>query len=664
MRIGVMVCHCGNNIAATVDCEAVAQAAREFPDVVYATDHMYACSDPGQKTIEQTIRDLKLDGVVVASCSPRMHEVTFRRAVERAGLNRYMFEMANIREHVAWVSLDRKRNTRKAIDLVRMAVEKLRVDRPLTPKSFDVQKRVLIVGGGVAGIQAALDCADGGLDVVLVERKSSIGGIMSKLDKTFPTIDCSVCVLGPKMVDAGQNPRITLHALSEVEEVSGYVGNFEVKVRKRTTFVDWTKCTGCGACQEKCPSKKVPDAFNENVSLTTAINIPFPQAIPKRAAISAAHCIRLTKGKCGNCEKVCPTGAIDFNMQDEFVTEKVGAIIAATGLDLFDHTKLGEYGAGRYPDVVTSLAYERMLSASGPTAGHIKRPSDGREPKTVVFISCVGSRDRSVDRPYCSGFCCMYTAKQAILTRDHIPDSRAYVFYMDIRANGKGYEEFVRRAQEEYGVEYVRGRVAHIHPTVNAQGGQLVVRGADTLLGQQVEIKADLVVLAVGAEASHGASELAEKLRISYDHYGFFMEGHPKLRPVETNTAGVYLAGGCQGPKDIPASVAQASAAAGKVLALLSKDKLESDPQIAQVAGNRCIGCGKCERTCPFGAIRMRELRDGSKRAEVVETVCQGCGICSVTCPVRAIQLAHFTDSQLLAEVNALCRTWDETTES
>lgn len=660
MRIGVMVCHCGNNIAATVDCEAVAAAAREFPDVVYATDHMYACSDPGQKTIEQTIRDLKLDGVVVASCSPRMHEVTFRRAVERAGLNRYMFEMANIREHVAWISLDRKRNTLKATDLVRMAVEKLRVDRPLTPKSFDVQKRVLIVGGGVAGIQAALDCADGGLDVVLVERKASIGGIMSKLDKTFPTIDCSVCVLGPKMVDAGQNPRITLHTCSEVEEVSGYVGNFEVKVRKRTTYVDWTKCTGCGACQEKCPSKKVPDAFNENVSLTTAINIPFPQAIPKRAAINAAHCIRLTKGKCGTCAKICPTGAIDFEMQDEIVTEKVGAIIAATGINLFDHTKLGEYGAGRYPDVVTSLAYERMLSASGPTAGHIKRPSDGREPKTVVFISCVGSRDRSVDRPYCSGFCCMYTAKQAILTRDHIPDSKAFVFYMDIRANGKGYEEFVRRAQEEYGVEYVRGRVAHIYP----RDGQMVVRGADTLLGRQVEVAADLVVLAVGAEASKGAPELAEKLRISYDHYGFFMESHPKLRPVETNTVGVFLAGACQGPKDIPASVAQASAAAGKVLALLSKDKLESDPQIALVQAIRCIGCGKCERTCPFGAIRMRELRDGSKRAEVVETVCQGCGICSVTCPVRAIQLQHFTDSQLLAEVNALCRTWDETTES
>ncbi len=662
MRIGVMICHCGNNIAATVDVEAVAAAAREFPDVVFATDHMYACSDPGQKTLEQTIRDLKLDGVVVASCSPRMHEVTFRRAVERAGLNRYMFEMANIREHVAWISLDRKRNTEKATDLVRMAVEKLRHDRPLTPKSFDVQKRVLIVGGGVAGIQAALDCADGGLDVVLVERKASIGGLMSQFDKTFPTIDCSVCVLGPKMVDAGQNPRITLHALSEVDEVSGYVGNFEVKIKKHATYVDWSKCTGCGACQEKCPSKKVPDAFNENVSLTTAIGIPFPQAIPKRATINAAYCLKLTKGKCGACEKVCPTGAIAYDMTDEVVTEKVGAIIVATGIDLFDHRKCGEYGAGRYPDVVTSIAYERMLSASGPTAGHIKRPSDGREPKTVVFISCVGSRDRSLNRPYCSGFCCMYTAKQAILTRDHIPDSRAYVFYMDIRANGKGYEEFVRRAQEEYGVEYVRGRVAQIHP--DPETGKLIVRGADTLLGRQVEVAADLVVLAVGAEASHGAPELAEKLRISYDAYGFFMESHPKLRPVETNTVGVFLAGACQGPKDIPASVAQASAAAGKVLGLLSKDKLESDPQIAQVAANRCIGCGKCERTCPFGAIRMRELRDGSKRAEVVETVCQGCGICSVTCPVRAIQLQNFTDSQLLAEVNALCRTWDETTES
>jgi len=309
--------------------------------------------------------------------------------------------------------------------------------------------------------------------------------------------------------------------------------------------------------------------------------------------------------------------------------------------------------------VVTSLQYERMLSASGPTAGHIKRPSDGQEPKTVVFIACVGSRDRSLGRPYCSNFCCMYTAKQAILTRDHIPDSKAFVFYMDIRACGKGYEEFIRRAQEEYGVEYVRGRVAQVHP----KNGQLIVRGTDTLLGAQVEIAADLVVLAVGVEAAHGAPELAEKLRISYDAYGFFLESHPKLRPVETNTVGVFLAGACQGAKDIPASVAQASAAAGKVLALLSKDKLESDPQIALVQTIRCIGCGKCERTCPFGAIRMRELRDGSKRAEVVETVCQGCGICSVTCPVRAIQLQHFTDSQLLAEVNALCRTWDETTE-
>lgn len=347
---------------------------------------------------------------------------------------------------------------------------------------------------------------------------------------------------------------------------------------------------------------------------------------------------------------MCPTGAIRYDMEDEIVVEDVGAIVTATGYDLFDHTRYTEYGGGRYPDVITSLQYERLLSASGPTGGHVRRPSDGREPKTVVFIQCVGSRDRSVDRPYCSGFCCMYTAKQAVLTKDHIPDSRSYVFYMDIRAPGKMYEEFTRRAMEEYGVQYVRGRVSMIVP----QGDTYLVRGVDTLMGEQVEVPADLVVLAVGAESSRGAPQLAEKLRISYDNYGFFMESHCKLRPVETNTAGVYLAGSCQGPKDIPSSVAQGSAAASKVLGLFARGKLESDPQISQVDVRRCIGCGKCITTCPYGAIEWMELR-GETKARVIETVCQGCGICTVTCPQGAIQLQHFTDNQILAEVNALC---------
>ena len=367
--------------------------------------------------------------------------------------------------------------------------------------------------------------------------------------------------------------------------------------------------------------------------------------------MTPVHCRHFTRGKCGVCSKICPVKAINFDMQDTIVTEEVGAIIVATGYDLFDHSAYGEYGAGRYPDVISGLQYERILSASGPFGGHIRRPSDGREPKDIVFIACVGSRDPSVGRPYCSGVCCMYIAKQAILTRDHLPESNSYVFYMDIRAPGKNYDEFVRRAQEEYGVQYIRGRVGKVYP----RGDRMVVQGADTLLGVQVEVEADLVVLATGVEASAGASDLAEKLRISYDQYGFYMESHPKLRPVETNTAGVYLAGACQGPKDIPASVAQGSATASKVQALFARDTIETNPQVALVNERACIACGKCIQVCPFGAIKWKELRGDILKAEVLPTVCQGCGLCNATCPPKAIQLQHSTDNQILAEVNELC---------
>ncbi len=654
MRIGVFICHCGTNIASRVKVDEVSKAAFTFPDVVFSTHETYVCSEPGQQAIARAITENQLDGVVVASCSPRMHENTFRNAIARAGLNPYMLEMANIREHVSWIGLDIPSNTRKAIDLTRIAAAKLVRNQPLLRKSFSVTRKVMVIGGGVAGIQAALDCADAGLDVVLVERESSIGGAMAKLDKTFPTVDCSTCVLGPKMVEAAQHPKINLVSYSEVQSVSGYVGNFVVDVKRKASYVDFEKCTGCGLCTEKCPSKKSPDPFNAHVCTTTAINIPFPQAIPKKAVINAATCIKFKTGKCGNCAKVCPSEAINFDMQDRIETFTVGSVIVATGYSLFDTSKYAEYGGGRYKDVITTMQYERLLSASGPTGGHVKRPSDGKEPKTVVFISCVGSRDPAKNRPYCSNFCCMAQAKQGILTKDHIPDSEVYVFYIDIRAPKKGYEEFIRRAQEEYGVRYVRGRVGKVYP----KGDKLVVRGADTLMGAQVEIEADLVVLAAGAESAEGAKHLAETLRIPSDQYGFLVESHPKLRPMETTTAGVFLAGACQGPKDIPESVAQGSAAAAKALVLLSKDKLESDPQVASVNAKRCVGCGKCVRVCPFGAIKEITLRSGEVKAEVVETVCQGCGICSVTCPQSAIQLEHSKDDQILAEVEALCRAW------
>ncbi len=652
MRVGVFICHCGNNIAGTVDVRKVAEETRRLPGVVYATDYMYTCSEPGQEEIKQAIEREKLDRVVVAACSPRMHEPTFRRTVKKAGLNPYFFEMANIREHVSWVGENKEANTVKATEAVRMAVAKVMQDKPLFSQSFKINKRVLVIGAGVAGMQAALDCADGGLEVVVVEKSPSVGGMMARLDKTFPTIDCSICILGPKMVDVAQHENIKLHAYSEIEEIKGYVGSYTVKIRKKATYVDWKKCTGCGLCMEKCPSKNAYDHFNFGVAPTKAINIPFPQAIPKKAKIDPNFCRQFTKGKCGVCAKICPTGAINYEMEDEIITEEVGAIVVASGYGLMDLERLPEYGGGRYPDVITGIQYERILNASGPTSGHILRPSDMTEPRTVVFVACAGSRDKSVGVPYCSNFCCMYIAKQAILTKDHVPESQSYVFYMDIRSPGKGYDEFTRRAQEDYGVKYIRGRVSRIYP----KGKKMVVKGVDTLLGSQVEIDADLVVLGNAVISAAGAPQLAEKLHISYDTHGFYVESHPKLRPVETNTSGVFLAGACQGPKDIPASVGQGSAAAAKVLALFSKDMLESDPAVAQVNTNACVGCLKCVKTCPFQAIKDDTLRDGRTVAKVIETVCAGCGVCTSTCPCGAIQLQHFTDNQLLAEVNAICQ--------
>nr|HPH42340.1 CoB--CoM heterodisulfide reductase iron-sulfur subunit A family protein [Syntrophorhabdaceae bacterium] len=486
MRVGVFICHCGSNIAGTIDVAKVAEETKKLPGVVYSTTYMYTCSEPGQEEIQKAIKTENLDRVVVAACSPRMHELTFRRTVAKAGLNRYFFEQANIREHISWIGTDKELNTNKAIEAVRMAVEKVKLNKPLFSSSFKINKRVLVIGGGVAGMQAALDCADGGLEVLLVEKSPSVGGMMSRLDKTFPTIDCSICILGPKMVDVAQHEKIKLYAYSEIDEIKGYVGNYQVKIRKKATYVDWNKCTGCGACMEKCPSKNSYDHFNFGIAPTRAINIPFPQAIPKKAKIDPEYCRQFTKGKCGVCAKICPTKAIDYEMQDEIVTEDVGAIIVATGYSLIDMEKLPEYGGGRYPDVISGIQYERLLNASGPTSGHIVRPSDNAEPKTVVFVACAGSRDKSIGIPYCSNFCCMYIAKQAILTKDHIPDSQSYVFYMDIRSPGKGYDEFTRRAQEEYGVKYVRGRVSRIYP----KGNKVVVRGADTLLGTQVEVEA------------------------------------------------------------------------------------------------------------------------------------------------------------------------------
>jgi heterodisulfide reductase subunit A len=648
-KIGVFVCHCGTNIADMVDVEKVVAASGRIPEVRYAVDYQFTCSAPGQDQIKDAIREHNLDGVVVAACSPRMHETTFRNAVGSAGMNPYLVEMANIREHDSWVASDRDEATRKAIDLVRMKVKKVAKLEPLEEIVLPVTRRALVIGGGVAGIQAALDIANTGVEVVLVEKTPSIGGHMAQYDKTFPTLDCASCILTPRMVEAAIHPKITIHTFSEVVESSGFVGAYEVKIRKKARSVDLVKCTGCADCLEKCPVK-VPSEFEAGLAERGAIYRPFPQAVPNVPVIDREHCTYFLKdGKCGICQKVCPTDAIDFTVEDEIVTEKVGAIVVATGFHFYDAANYTEYGYGRYPDVISWLQFERLTNASGPTSGKLVRPSNGEAPQTIVFIHCVGSRDPSKGFPYCSRVCCMATAKHAVIARSKLPDAEIFSFYIDIRAAGKGYEEFVRRAIEQEDIEFIKGRPAR----VIEKNGKLVVRSEDAFSGRPIEVEADLVVLTNGAQAQDEAPELAQTLGIGYDQYGFFSELHPKLRPVETNKAGVFLAGMCQGPKDIPESVSQASAAAAKALEILSKDELSREPQVAEVNPFRCTGCMDCMEVCFYTAIEEDEFMR-RKVAKVNPGVCQGCGACVAACMDGALEMKIFNDEQIYAEITGL----------
>ena len=659
-RIGVFVCWCGSNIAATVDVQAVAEAMKREPGVVYAANYQYMCSEGGQKLISDAIHEYNLTGVVICSCSPRMHEATFRKTAQRAGLNPYMVEIANIREHCSWIHKDKAEATEKAIILARTAVAKVQLNAPLTPGESPVTKRALVIGGGIAGIQTALDIADAGFEVDIVEKTPTIGGRMAQLDKTFPTLDCAACILTPKMVDAAQNEKIDLLTYSEVESVSGFVGNFTVKIRKKARYVDSTKCTGCGACTEKCPSRKGLNEFNMGLNTRGAIYIPFAQAIPNVATIDPTQCLKLKSGKCGLCEKICSAKAIDYTQKDEIIERQYGAIVAATGFKPIDASKYDEYGYSDNPDVVTSLEFERLMNAAGPNKGVLLRPSDKQHPHDIVFIQCVGSRcDDHRGKSYCSKICCMYTAKHAMLVREKYPDTNVHVFYIDVRTPGKNFDEFYRRAVEQYGIEYIKGMVGKVWKN----GDKLMVQGSDLLNGEQLLLETDMVVLATAIEPDPSARSVATMLTASMDTNDFFTEAHAKLRPVESPTAGVFLSGTCQGPKDVPETVAQASAAASKVIGLLSKDKMITNPCVAQSNELLCNGCSTCERVCPYGAItyvdkevRGPEVRGVKRVAQVNPAVCQGCGACTVACPSGAMDLKGFTNREIMAEVDAICK--------
>jgi len=661
-KIGVYVCHCGSNIAGTVDVAKVVEYARGLDSVAVAREYKYMCSEPGQNLIKNDIKELGLNRVVVASCSPQMHEPTFRRACQDAGLNQYLFEMANIREHCSWVHVDKEKATEKAKALVSAAVRRVYYHEPLEKREVPVSPNTLVVGGGVAGIQAALEIADSGHQVYLVEKDPSIGGHMAMFDKTFPTLDCAACILTPKMTTVGQHPFIKLMSYSEVEEVSGYIGNFKVKIRKKARYVDEVKCTGCGRCQELCPIS-VPSEFDQGLGKRKAIYKPFPQAVPNKVVIDADKCSHLKglkggKDVCRICEKGvekkgvpgCEAEAINFGQKDEIVEVEVGSIIVATGFQQFDPSVIHQYGYGRYDNIITGLQFERMSNASGPSNGEV-RLTDGRKPESIAILHCVGSRDENYHK-YCSRVCCMYSLKYSHLLREKVPEAQVYQMYIDMRCAGSGYEEFYERLQHE-GVNFVRGRAGEITNIAETpeEKGKLIVICEDTLIRRKRRIPVDLVILSCALEPTADAEQIARIFSLSRKADGFFLERHPKLDPVATMTDGVFVVGCCQSPKDIPDTVAQASAAAARALAVISKGKVEIEAATSVVNEKLCSACKTCIGLCPYNAISFDEEE---KVSRINEAVCKGCGVCAAACPSGAITSRHFTVEQIMAEIEGV----------
>ena len=649
-RVGVYICHCGINIEATVDTEAVARYAATLPQVVVARDYMYMCSDPGQDLIQQDVRDYNLNRVVVASCSPRMHETTFRTVVQEVGVNPYYFEMANIREQCSWVHPDREIGTEKAKELVAASVAKAALLEPLQERQVGVTSTALVVGGGIAGLEAALDIADAGYKAYLVEQQPSLGGRMAQLNKTFPRMEDAGALVLSEMERAISHPNVEVLAYSQVEDVQGYIGNFDVKVRRKPRFVDPDKCTSCGKCSEACVlADQIPDEFQMGLGWRAAIYRPFPRSLPATYTVDPDHCLLLTDGKCQEgppCALACPEQAVDFSQQERQETLKVGAIVLATGYDPFDARRKPEFGYDRYPGVISALEFERLAAADGPTGGRLVIPGTDRQPEHVVFIHCVGSRDKQLGNAYCSRVCCMYTAKQANVVLDQQPDARVTVFYMDVRAFTKGGEEFYDRARGR-GVRYRRGNPSEVF----RRGDKLVVRAEDTLLQRTIEVEADMVVLAVGLEPGAAGHDVAKLLKLSRTADGFLAEAHPKLRPVDTTSDGIFLAGTCQGPKDIPDTVAQAKAAASSALIPLSMGRAKVEAIVSSMDRERCVGCGLCEIACAYGALNLHPWRG---IMTINEVLCKGCGACSVACPSKAITLGHFTQKQTLAMLDAM----------
>jgi heterodisulfide reductase subunit A len=639
LRIGVFPCKCGKNIGAVVDIDAVAEYAKTLPGVVHVQVNVYTCADPGQREIQEAIANHGLNRVVVASCSPTMHEDTFRKTVKAAGLNPYLCIMANIREHVSWVHQhDPVAATQKAKDLVAMAVAKAATLEAQPELDVPVTQAALVVGAGVAGMQAALDLAEAGFKVHLIEKQPTIGGIMAILDKVFPQNDCSICILGPKMVDVGNHPNINLITMAEVESISGYVGNFEVRVKQRARYVDVDACTSCGDCVEVCPVD-VPSRTDQNLTWQKAIQIPFPQAVPSSYFIDHNACLGMDLIRCGKCIDRCEQKAIIPSDRDKYYDFDVGVIILATGFKPADPAKIPRLGWGRYPNVITTLEFERLINAAGPTEGALVRPSDLTKPKSVAIVQCVGSRSIST-RSGCSNFCCAESVKCSLLIKEHYPDTEVSIFYQDLRMHGKYFEDQYQKARIE-GVKFIRGRVGEIQQYPKTKDLRLSVE--DTTHNKLLMEDYDLVILSMGAEGASGNFPLP----ISCTSDSFYIESHPKLRPVDTSSAGVFICGGAESPKDIRDSVIQASAAAGRASIILQKGRYPIEALSAKIKQDLCNRCGTCVKRCPYGAI----TQDGTGKVTVMGALCQACGTCAGDCPQDAIYMPNFTNEQIETQI-------------
>jgi heterodisulfide reductase subunit A len=646
-RIGVFVCQCGSAISSVVDVEALTQYARTLPNVTYAENMNYPCSRQGQEKIKAAIKKNKLERVVVAGCSPRLYETTFQSCVSQADLNPWLFEMANIRELDTYChEASPKETTDKAEDIIRMAVAKARVLEPLQPIELPVTKRVMVIGGGIAGINAALDLGDMGFKVYMVEKTETIGGYMALLDKTFPTLDCSICIEGPKMVDVGRHPNIEIISFADVLKVDGNVGNFRVKIRKNPRYVIAENCTGCGECKDACPIE-YPNYADMYLGVRKAISVPYGQAVPLIYTINRDYCI-----ECFKCVDACGAReAINFDQKPEEIELNVGAIVVSIGYDMYNPKGLEWTSYGKALNVFTALEFERLILAAGPTAGKVIRASDGQKPHSIAFIQCVGSRDLS-RYEYCSSFCCMYTLKHSVMLKEKYRDAiDVYVFFNDMRSNFKGYEEFYNRAQKS-GVKFIRTKLENRRITEDPETKNLTVN-VETEDNTPVSVNVEMVVLANAAVPASTAPELARILNLPLNKDGFFTECQPKIRPTDTDVPGIFLAGACQGLKDIPYSVAQGSAAAAQAASVLRKDSWLVEPLVAEVNADLCSGCKVCASACSYNAIRIEKVGD-KETARIIEGLCRGCGICSSACPMDAIKMPNYSDRQITAQIGAV----------